>query len=58
MQGPALPGWGLDVSLTTLLYNKNIVVKSKEVKTRSNLTKPSKESYGSKGAVFPIMMMH
>jgi hypothetical protein len=30
---------------------ENIVVKSKELKTVSNLTESCKESYGSKGAV-------
>jgi hypothetical protein len=33
----------LDARLTTLLYNKIIVAKSKEVKTESNLAQSSKE---------------
>jgi hypothetical protein len=32
--GTGQAGWGLDARLTTLLYKKNIVAKSKEVKTR------------------------
>jgi hypothetical protein len=46
----------LDARLTTLLCKK-IVAKSKEMKTRYNLTKSSKEGCGSKGAVLPIIMM-
>jgi hypothetical protein len=35
---------------------KRIIVKSKEVKTRSNLAESSKEGYGSERAVLPMMM--
>jgi hypothetical protein len=34
-----------------------IVAKSKEMKSVSNLAEFSEESYGSKGAVLPMMMM-
>jgi hypothetical protein len=36
---------------------KNIIAKSKEVKTGCNLAESSKESNGSKRAVLPMMMM-
>jgi hypothetical protein len=42
----------LGAKLTTLLCKKIIVPKSKEVKTKS-----SKEGYGYKRAVLPLMMM-
>jgi hypothetical protein len=41
----------------TLLCKKITVAKSKEVKTRSNLTESSKEGYSSKRAVLPMMMI-
>jgi hypothetical protein len=47
----------LDASLTALLCKKITVAKSKEVKTACNLAKSSKESYGSKRAVFPMMII-
>jgi hypothetical protein len=47
----------LEERLTTLLCEKITVAKSKEVKTRSNLAESSKEGYGLKSAVLPIMMM-
>jgi hypothetical protein len=45
--------------LTALLCKKKKVIfaKSKEVNTGYILVKSSKESYGSKRAVLPIMMM-
>jgi hypothetical protein len=56
IEGPGLPGWRLDARLTTLLCKK-IVSKSKDMKTGSNLTEFSKEGYGSKRAVLPMMIM-
>jgi hypothetical protein len=47
----------LEAKLTTLLCKTIIVAKSKEVKTGCNLTESSKERYGSKKAVFPMMMI-
>jgi sporulation protein YlmC with PRC-barrel domain len=47
----------LDARLTTLLYKKITVAKSKEVKTVSNLAVSSKEGYGSKRFVSPMMMV-
>jgi hypothetical protein len=48
----------LDARLATLLCKRKITVaKSKEVKTGSNLAESSKEGYGSKRAVLPMMMM-
>jgi hypothetical protein len=44
--------------VTTLLYKKITVAKSKEMKTWSNLAGSSKKGYGSKRAVLPIMMMN
>jgi hypothetical protein len=38
-----------------LLYKKTSVAKSKEVKTGCNLAEFSKEDYGSKRAVLPVM---
>jgi hypothetical protein len=38
-----------------LLYKETSVAKFKEVKTGCNLTEYSKEGYGSKMAVFPVM---
>jgi hypothetical protein len=47
----------LDARLTTLLCKKkNIVAKSKEVKTGCNLAESSKEGCGSKRTVLQIMM--
>jgi hypothetical protein len=57
MQGPGPPGWGLETRLTTLLCKRITVVKSRDVKTGSNLAELSKEGYGSKRAVLPMMMM-
>jgi hypothetical protein len=57
IEGPGPPGGGLDARVTTLLYKKRVVEKSKEVKTGSNLTESSKECYGTKSAVLPLMMM-
>jgi hypothetical protein len=51
------PGWGLESRLTTLFCKRNIVAKSKEVKSGCNLAVSSKEGYGSKSAVLPMMMM-
>jgi hypothetical protein len=42
----------LDARLTTLLYKKDIVAKSKEVKHGCNWAESSKEGYGSNRAVF------
>jgi hypothetical protein len=53
--GPALPDWGLDAWLTTLLC-KNIITKSKEIKSGCSLAESSKEGCGSKRAVLPMMM--
>jgi hypothetical protein len=47
----------LDTRLITFLSENIIVAKSREVKTGSNLVESSKEGYGSKGAVLPMMMM-
>jgi hypothetical protein len=41
----------------TFLCKKNIVAKSKEVKIGCSLAESSKEGYGSKRAVFPMMIM-
>jgi hypothetical protein len=40
-----------------LLCKKIIVAKFKEMKTGCNLVESSKEGYGSKRAVLPMMMM-
>jgi hypothetical protein len=37
---------GLDTRLTTLVFKKIIVAKSKEMKTGRNLAEPYKEGYG------------
>jgi hypothetical protein len=42
--------------MTLLCEKKNILDKSKEVKTRRNLADCSKESYGSTSAVLPIVV--
>jgi hypothetical protein len=49
----------LDSRLTTLLWKRIIVSKSKKVKTgwSTNLAESSKEGYGFKMAVFPLMMI-
>jgi hypothetical protein len=47
----------LDARLATLLCKKIIVAKSKEVKTGYSLAESSKEGYGSKWAVLPMMMI-
>jgi hypothetical protein len=52
------PAWGLVTRLTTLLCKKIIVAKSKEVKPGCNLAESSKEGYGSKRAVFSMMMIY
>jgi hypothetical protein len=41
----------------TLLCKRIIVAKSKEVKTRCSLAESSKEGYGSKRAILPMMVM-
>jgi hypothetical protein len=46
----------LGAKLTSLLCKKIIVAKFKEVKTAYNQAESSKESYGSEGAVLPMMM--
>jgi hypothetical protein len=56
MQRPGPPGWELDAKLWILLCKIIIVLKS-NVKTGSNLTEFSKEGYGSKTAVLPMMIM-
>jgi hypothetical protein len=43
--------------MTTLLCEKIVVAKSKEMKPGSNLTESSEQGYGSKMAVSPMMMM-
>jgi hypothetical protein len=43
--------------MTTLLCKRVTVAKFKEVKTGSNLAESSKEYYGSKRAVLPMMKM-
>jgi hypothetical protein len=43
--------------MKTLLCKKITVAKSKEVNTGRYLAKPSKESYGSKRAALPMMMV-
>jgi hypothetical protein len=48
----------LDARLTTLLCKKITVAKSKELKTGRNLAEPSKECYGPKRSVLPVMMMN
>jgi hypothetical protein len=53
---PGLPGCGLDARLKTLLC-KNYHCKIKKSKTGCNLAESSKESYGSKRDVLPMMMM-
>jgi hypothetical protein len=47
----------LDARLTTLLCQKIIFAKTKEVKTGSNLAESSKEGYGSKTAVLTTTVM-
>jgi spore maturation protein SpmB len=47
----------LDARLTPLLCKKITVAKSRQVKTGSNLAESSKEGYGSKRAVLPMVMM-
>jgi hypothetical protein len=42
----------------TLLFEKITVAKSREVKIRSSLAEFSKEGYGSKSAVLPVMMLN
>jgi hypothetical protein len=58
------PVWGLGARLTTLLCKKITVAKANGVETGSyssqectNLAEPSKEGYGCKRAVFPMIMM-
>jgi hypothetical protein len=46
----------LEARLTTLLIKKIIVTNSKEVKTGCNLAESSKEGYGSKRAVLPMII--
>jgi hypothetical protein len=46
----------LEARLTSLLCKKINVAKSKEVKTGLNLAESSKEGYGSKRALFPMIM--
>jgi hypothetical protein len=51
----------LDARLTTSLFKKNIVAKSKEMKTGwsiDNLAESTKESYGSKRAALPMMIIY
>jgi hypothetical protein len=48
---PCPPGWGLDATLMTLPCKKNIIMKSREMKTGCNLAESYKEGHGSKGAV-------
>jgi hypothetical protein len=55
--GTGPQGWGLDAGLTTLLCKKITDAKSKEVKTESSVAESSKEGYGSKGAVLPMITM-
>jgi hypothetical protein len=43
--------------MTNLFCKRITVAKSKEVKTKSNLAEFSKEGYGSKSALLPVMMM-
>jgi hypothetical protein len=47
----------LDARLTTFALKKNIVAKSKEVKTGCNMAQSSKEDCGSKRAVLPMLIM-
>jgi hypothetical protein len=47
----------LDSRLTNLISETITVAKSKEVKTRSNLVQSSKEGYGSKSVILPMMML-
>jgi hypothetical protein len=47
----------LEARLTTLLCKRIIVARFKQMKTGCNLAEFSKEGYGSKGAVLPLMMM-
>jgi hypothetical protein len=49
---------GLGASLTTLFHKEIIVEKSKEVKTGCNLADSSKEGYGPKRVVLPMMMKY
>jgi hypothetical protein len=43
----------LDIRLTILLFEKFVIVETKEAKTGSNLAESSKQSYGSKRALLP-----
>jgi hypothetical protein len=47
----------MNARLTILLCIKIIVAKCKELKTGCNLNESSKEGYGSKRAVLPMIMM-
>jgi hypothetical protein len=49
-------GWGFYTRLITLLCKKTVIAKTKEVKPGSNVVEFSKEGYGSKWAVLPMMM--
>jgi hypothetical protein len=57
MPRPGPPGWRLDARLKTLLCKNIIIMKSKEVKTGSNLAEPCKEGCGSRRAALPTVMM-
>jgi hypothetical protein len=57
VQGHGPSGCELGARLTTLLCKQIIATKSKEVKTGCNLAETSKEVYGSKRVVLPMLMM-
>jgi hypothetical protein len=50
--------WSPGKGLMNLLCKRITVAKSKEVKTRHNRAKSSKEGCDSKRAVLPVMMMN
>jgi hypothetical protein len=48
---------GMKILWVTLLCKTFIVARSKEGKTGCNLAESSKEGYGSKGALLPMVMI-
>jgi hypothetical protein len=54
---PDPPSWEFDRSLTILFCKSVIVAKSKEVKAVSNMAEFSKEGYGLKDALLPVMII-
>lgn len=57
MQGTWSSRLGLDTKVKNMLFKKISIVKCKEVKTGCSLAESSKEGYGSKRVVLPMMMV-